>query len=53
MPTLGEVRISELPGANPLDGTEIIPLVQAGVTPVCYRFPDEDTFNETQEPTPP
>jgi hypothetical protein len=22
-----------------------------GVTPVCYRFPDEDTFNETQEPT--
>ena len=32
MATLGEVRISELPGANPLDGTEIIPLVQGGVT---------------------
>ena len=24
-----------------------------GVTPVCYSFPDEDTFNELQEPTPP
>ena len=32
MATLGEVRISELPGADPLDGTEIIPLVQDGVT---------------------
>ena len=20
-----------------------------GVTPVCYRFPDEDTFNDLQE----
>jgi hypothetical protein len=20
-----------------------------GVTPVCYSFPDEDTFNETQD----
>jgi hypothetical protein len=28
--------------------------VYAGdVVPVCYRFPDEDTFNELQEPTPP
>ena len=24
-----------------------------GVVPVCYSFPDEDTFNELQEPTPP
>ena len=24
-----------------------------GVTPVCYSFPDEDTFNDLQEPTPP
>ena len=24
-----------------------------GVTPVCYRFLDEDTFNDLQEPTPP
>ena len=22
-----------------------------GVTPVCYRFPDEDTFNDLQEPS--
>ena len=28
--------------------------VYAGdVTTVCYSFPDEDTFNELQEPTPP
>ena len=24
-----------------------------GVTPVCYSFLDEDTFNDLQEPTPP
>jgi hypothetical protein len=24
-----------------------------GVVPVCYSLPDEDTFNELQEPTPP
>ena len=24
-----------------------------GVVPVCYSFPDEDTFNDLQEPTPP
>jgi len=28
-----------------------IRIYAGGVTPVCYRFPDEDTFNETQEPT--
>jgi len=28
--------------------------VYAGdVTTVCYSFPDEDTFNDLQEPTPP
>ena len=32
MPILDEVRITELPGADPLAGLELIPLVQSGVT---------------------
>ena len=32
MPILDEVRITELPGADPLAGPELIPLVQGGVT---------------------
>ena len=32
MPILDEVRITELPGADPLAGPELIPLVQSGVT---------------------
>ena len=32
MPILDEVRITELPGADPLAGPELIPLVQDGVT---------------------
>ena len=38
-----------------LDPQPVTPLrVYAGdVMPVCYSFPDEDTFNELQEPTPP
>ena len=26
-----------------------IRIYAGGVTPVCYRFPDEDTFNNLQE----
>ena len=28
-----------------------IRIYAGGVTPVCYRFPDEDTFNDLQEPS--
>ena len=33
--------------------TTPVRIYAGGVTPVCYRFLDEDTFNDLQEPTPP
>ena len=33
--------------------TTPVRIYAGGVTPVCYSFPDGDTFNELQEPTPP
>ena len=33
--------------------TTPVRIYAGGVTPVCYSFPDEDTFNDLQKPTPP
>ena len=33
--------------------TTPVRIYAGGVTPVCYSFLDEDTFNDLQEPTPP